>query len=71
MDMEIIITGFVGLVTTIASSLISWALARKKYNSEVDNNLIRNMQESLEFYKRLSDDNKLRLEEALERDINL
>lgn len=69
--MEIIITGLVGLVTTIASSLISWALARKKYNSEVDNNLIRNMQESLEFYKKLSDDNKSRLEEVLKRNEDL
>lgn len=71
MDMEIIITGFVGLVTTIASSLISWALARKKYNSEVDNNLIQNMQESLDFYKKLSDDNRTRLEEVLKRNEDL
>lgn len=71
MDMEIIITGFVGLVTTVASSLISWALARKKYNSEVDNNLIQNMQESLDFYKKLSDDNRTRLEEVLKRNEDL
>lgn len=41
--------------------------ARKKYNSEVDNNLIENMQKSLEFYKKLSDDNKKMLDEVLNR----
>lgn len=68
---DILITGGVGLATTIISSVTTWILARKKYNSEVDNNLIANMQKSLEFYKTLSDDNKDRLEEALERDARL
>ena len=68
---NILITGGVGLFTTIVSSVTTWILARKKYNSEVDNNLIANMQQSLEFYKTLSDDNKERLEEALERDARL
>lgn len=62
-----IITGLIGVGTTIISGWVSWFFARKKYNSEVDNNLISNMQQSLEFYKRLSDDNKTRLEEVLKR----
>ena len=66
-DYGILITGGIGLTTTIASGWTSWFFARKKYNSEVDSNLIKNMQESLEFYKRLSDDNRERLEEVLKR----
>lgn len=48
---EILITGGVGLVSTIISGWASWMFARKKYNSEVDSNLIHNMQEGLEYYK--------------------
>lgn len=66
-DIGILITGAVGLLSTIVSSWVSWFFARKKYNSEVDGNLIANMKESLEFYKQLSDDNKRRLDEALKR----
>lgn len=55
---EILITGGVGVVTSIISGWASWMLARRKYNSEVDGNLIANMEKSLEFYEKLSDDNK-------------
>ena len=57
----------IGLVSTVVSSTLTWLFARRKYNSEVDNNLIENMQKSLDFYMKLSDDNKQRLEEALKR----
>ena len=67
---EIIIAG-IGLLSTIVSGWTSWFFARKKYNSEVDNNLIENMKESLDFYMKLSDDNKVRLEEALQRNNSL
>lgn len=67
MDISVFITAGIGIITTFAGSWISWLFARKKYNSEVDNNLIENMKESLEFYKQLSDDNKKRLDEALKR----
>lgn len=66
-DVGILITGAIGLLSTVISSWVSWFFARKKYNSEVDGNLIANMKESLEFYKQLSDDNKRRLDEALKR----
>lgn len=39
-DVNAIIVGAVGLVTTITSGWVSWLFARKKYNSEVDHNLI-------------------------------
>lgn len=63
----IIITGILGFISTIVSGWTSWFFARKKYNTEVDSNLIANMQQSLEFYQKLSDDNSRRLEEALTR----
>jgi hypothetical protein len=70
-DLGILITGGVGIITTIISGWTSWFFARRKYNSEVDNNLIENMQQSLEFYKKLSDDNKNRLDEVLRRNAEL
>lgn len=70
-DLGILITGGVGIITTVISGWTSWLFARRKYNSEVDNNLIENMQQSLEFYKKLSDDNKDRLDEVLERNAEL
>ena len=70
-DIDILITGGVGLVTSIVSSCTTWFLARKKYNSEVDLNLVEKMEKSLEFYKSLSDDNKTRLEEITERNNEL
>lgn len=68
---ELLITGGIGLVSTIVSGWVSWVFARKKYNSEVDHNLIENMENSLEFYKKLSDDNRARLEEMAERNKTL
>lgn len=70
-DLGILITGGVGIITAVISGWTSWFFARRKYNSEVDNNLIENMQQSLEFYKKLSDDNKNRLDEVLERNAEL
>lgn len=50
------------LGSSVFSSIISWLLAKKKYNTEVDNNVIENMQKALNFYKDLSDDTRQRLE---------
>lgn len=60
-----------GIITTIVSSFVSWFFAKRKYNAEVDNNLIANMQESLEFYKALADDNKVRLDSVLQENAEL
>ena len=70
-DLGILITGGVGIITTVISGWTSWFFARRKYNSEVDNNLIGNMHQSLEFYKKLSDDNENRLDEILKRNVEL
>lgn len=70
-DLGILITGCIGLITTIVSGWTSWFFARKKYDSEVDSNLISNMKESLDFYEKLSTDNRERLEEVLKRNTKL
>lgn len=70
-DLGILITGGVGIITTVISGWTSWFFARRKYNSEVENNLIENMQQSLEFYKKLSDDNENRIDEVLRRNAEL
>lgn len=66
-DIGIIITGAVGTVTTIVSSWATWYFSRKKYNAEVDHDKINNMQESLQFYKDLSESNQKTLTEILEK----
>ena len=68
---DVIITGAVGIVTSIVSGTVSWLTAKKKYNAEVDSTLIQNLQSSLEFYKNLVDDNTRRLEDVLERNKDL
>ena len=66
-DNGILVTGFIGLISTILGSWSSYFFTRKKYNSEVDLNLIDKMQKSLEFYMQLSEDNKHVLEETLNK----
>lgn len=70
-DLGIVITGVIGILTSVISSWTTWFFARKKYNSEVDNNLIENMTKSLSFYQNLSNDNKKRLDDALQRSSRL
>lgn len=61
-DLSVFITAGIGLCTTVSSSILSWFLAKKKYNAEVENTLIQNMHQSLEFYKKLAEDNVKQLE---------
>ena len=61
-DVGILITGAVGLVTTVVSGWTSWFFARKKYNTEVDSNEIENLKKSLEFYESIVKDNSNKLQ---------
>lgn len=61
----------ISICTTSIGSIVSWILARRKYNSEVDNTLIENMSKSLEFYKSICDDTKARLDEILKMNSEL
>ena len=67
MENDVLITGLFGLAATIISGWSSYFFTRKKYNSEVDLNLIDKMQKSLDFYMQLSEDNKKVLQETLEK----
>lgn len=61
-DVGILITGGIGLVTTVVSGWTSWFFARKKYNTEVDSNEIENLKKSLEFYESIVKDNNKKLQ---------
>ena len=61
-DVGILITGGIGLVTTVISGWTSWFFARKKYNTEVDSNEIENLKKSLEFYENIVKDNNKKLQ---------
>lgn len=61
----------IGSITSIVGPIVTWFLAKRKYYTEIDHNVIQNMEHSLEFYKNLSDDNRSRLEELTERNNTL
>lgn len=64
---EIIITGVIGLITTIVSSVVTWLVSRKKYNAGVDHDRIANMEQSLKFYETLTESNNKTLQDLLEK----
>ena len=68
---ELIISGIVTVVTTTIGSIVTYLVTRKKYKAEVDNNVISNMDDSLEFYKKLSDDTNKRLDDILKKNNEL
>lgn len=68
---DILLNGGVAIVTALISSITTFLITKKKYNSEVDSNVIANMTHSLDFYMTLADDNKSRLEELTKRNDSL
>ena len=68
---EILITASTTLICSSLSSLLTWILSRKKYQSEVKGNDINNMQHSLDFYEDLSDDHRSRLHSLLDENKEL
>ena len=70
-DIGVIVTAVIGIITTFTSGWTAWFFTRKRYNAEVDNSLLENLQKSLDFYRNLSDDNRQRLETMLERNSKL
>lgn len=69
--MDVLVTALIGVITTTTSGWVSWFFTRRKYNTDVDHSVIENMEKSLEFYSKLAEDNKERLEEVLKRNANL
>lgn len=66
-----LIVGGVGILTTGASAWISYFFTRKKYHTEVDSNVIKNLEESLKFYEDLTKHNKEQLKELMEENKTL
>ena len=64
---DILITGAVGLFTTVVSAWTSWIFARKKYNTEVDSNYIKNLQEALSTYDSIIAHNKTEIEHLMKK----
>ena len=67
MNTEIIVLVISNIVAPIVTGIITFLQTKKKYYTEVNTTMIDNMKESLEFYKTLSDDNKDRLNEMIEK----
>lgn len=71
MNTDIIITGAIGLITSILSGWTSWFFARKKYNTEVDSNYIKNLQEALTTYDSIISHNKDEIEFLIKKNDSL
>ena len=55
MASEVIIT-LVGLFCTTVSSIVTFILTRRKYNTEVDSQQIENMEKSFDLYKKMMEE---------------
>ncbi len=51
-----IVIALVGLFCTTVSSIVTFILTRKKYNTEVDSQQIENMEKSFGLYKRMMEE---------------
>lgn len=60
---DAVITSGLAVVTSTATGLATFLFTRKKYKSEVAENEIHNMSESLSFYIKLVEDNKKQLDD--------
>ena len=51
MDLGVLITAGIGIVTTLCSAFFTFIFSKKKYNAEVDSTQIANMKASLDIYQ--------------------
>lgn len=51
MDLGVLITAGIGIVTTFCSAFFTFLFSKKKYNAEVDSTQIANMKTSLDIYQ--------------------
>ena len=68
MDVKIILA-FVGLISSIITSLVTYLLTRRKYNTEVDSQKIKNMSDTFELYKKVQTETLKSQKELLEATI--
>ena len=62
MDLGVLITAGIGIVTTFCSAFFTFLFSKKKYNAEVDNAQIANMKASLDIYQDMVKDLGRRLD---------
>lgn len=62
---NIIITTLCSVVSSVITGSVSFFIAKRRYNVEVDHAEIQNMKDSLDFYKQLADSNQKILTEIL------
>lgn len=61
-----IISAIVGLFCTIVTSVVTFLLTRRKFNSEVDAQQIKNMSDSFDTYKKMMETNLATQKETME-----
>ena len=69
MASEIVIT-LVGLFCTTVSSIVTFILTRRKYNTEVDSQQIENMEKSFDIYKKMMEETLEAQRKMMETKIN-
>ena len=69
MTSEIIIT-LVGLFCTTVSSIVTFILTRRKYNTEVDSQQIENMEKSFDAYKKMMEETLEAQKKLMETTVN-
>lgn len=66
-----LLIALIGIASTFIGSWASWFFTRKKYNSEVDNTVISNLQEAVNTYKIICDDLRKNLETTLQNNATI
>ena len=69
MASEIVIT-LVGLFCTTISSIVTFILTRRKYNTEVDSQQIENMEKSFDAYKKMMEETLEAQKKLMETTVN-
>ena len=69
MASEIVIT-LVGLFCTTVSSIVTFILTRRKYNTEVDSQQIENMEKSFDAYKKMMEETLEAQKRLMETTVN-
>lgn len=58
-----VIIALIGVASSVISSFVTHVVTKRKYNVEVDASVIQNLEDSLELYKKICDDNNQRINE--------
>lgn len=64
---ELLLTAIISITTSSITGFVTWLLSKKKYDAAVKHDNIENMENSLEFYDKLSKSNNKILEDILAR----